>query len=324
MENKIEKLNNEGVKLFLNGNFSAAKNKYREALDISPEYPTTLNNLGMVLLQEKKYTEAEKCFKKAVGLRENPTYFLNLGHVYANLNAPGKAKENYLKSIELNPDSLMAWKSLGSLYQFQKKYFHSVKIWKNIIDNYSRDPYYKIQLAKDLIALKEFGEALSVLSEAAGQDKYQEMVWYYTAMIHFSQSNFGIAESAIKKALAVKPDDESCRILAATIYLGLSQLDKAVIHWDYLLKVNETNHKVRIDKAVALLANGYRKEALEELNFVILKDEQNVKALFYKALTLVEMNENLREAKEILNALKSGSHPFRDKVTGLLEKLDSK
>lgn len=321
MKNKVEQLNNEGVKLFLNGNFSDAKNKYREALEISPEYPTTLNNLGMVLLQEKKYTEAEKCFKKAVGVKENPTYFLNLGHVYANLNQPEKAEENYLKSIELNPTSLMAWKSLGSLYQFQKKYFHSVKIWKNVIENYSRDPYYKIQLAKDLIALKEFGQALNILSEAAGQDKHQEMVWYYTAMIHFIQSNFGIAESAIKKALAVKPDDESCRILAATIYLGLSQLDKAIIHWNYLLKGNENNHKVRIDKAVALLANGYRKEALAELNVVISKDKQNVKALFYKALSLVEMNENPGEAKEILNALKTGDHPFKVKAAGLLEKI---
>jgi len=324
MGEQVEQLNNEGVKLFLNGNFGAAKNKYREALEISPEYPATLNNLGMVLLQEKKYKEAETCFQRAIGLKENPTYFLNLGHVYANLNQPGKAEENYLKSIELNPDSLMAWKSLGSLYQFQKKYFHSVKVWKNVIENYSRDPYYKIQLAKDLIALKEFGQALTVLSEAAGQDKYQEMVWYYTAVIHFSQSNFGIAESAIKKALAVKPGDESCRILAAAIYLGLSQLDRAIVHWDYLLKVNENNHKVRIDKAVALLAHGFRKEALEELNVVISKDEKNTKALFYKALTLVEMNGNLSEAKEILQALKTGNHPFREKAAGLLEKLESK
>ncbi len=321
MEKQVEQLNNEGVKLFLNGNFSAAKTKYREALEISPEYPTTLNNLGMVFLQEKKYTEAEKCFKRAVGVKENPTYFLNLGHVYASLKQPGKAEENYLKSIELNPDSLMTWKSLGSLYQYQKKYFNSVKIWKNVIENYSRDPYYKIQLAKDLIALKEFGQALNILSEAAGQDKYQEMVWYYTALIYFSQSNFGIAESAIKKALAVKPDNESCRILAATIYLGLSQLEKAIMHWDYLLRVNENNYKVRVDKAVALLANGYKKEALDEFNTVISKDKKNVKALFYKALTLTEMNENPDDAKEILNELKTGNHPFREKAAGLLEKI---
>jgi len=34
MENKVEQLNNEGVKLFLNGNFDEAKIKYQEALQI--------------------------------------------------------------------------------------------------------------------------------------------------------------------------------------------------------------------------------------------------------------------------------------------------
>jgi Flp pilus assembly protein TadD len=321
MEKQVEQLNNEGVKLFLNGNFSEAKNKYRQALEISPTYPTTLNNLGMVLLQEKKYREAEKCFKEALGVTENPTYFLNLGHVYANLNQQEKAEENYLKSVELNPDSLLAWKSLGGLYQFHKKYFKSVKIWQNIVENFSRESYYKIQLAKDLIALREFRQALAVLSEAAGHDEFQEMVWYYTALIHFTQNNFGLADSAVKKALAVKPEDESCRILAAAICLALSQLDKAVMHWDYLLKLNINNHKVRVDKAVALLANGYRSKALAELDYVISKEDENVKALFYKALTLMEMKENLPEAKKILNVLKTGNHPFRDKAAGLFEKM---
>lgn len=322
MEKQIELLNNEGVQYFLQGKLSEAKKKYRQALEISSNYPTTLNNLGMVFLQERKFDEAKKYFKDAIGLKENPTYFLNLGHVYTNLNQPEEAEKNYKISIKLKPDSLIAWKSLGTLYQFQKQYFHSVNVWKNVCENFSRDPFFKIQLAKDLIALKEYNRALSVLSEAAGQDTFQEQVWYYTAIIHFSQSNFGLAESAIKKALAVKPDDESCRILAATIYLGLSQLNKAILHWDYVLKVNENNHKVRTDKAVALLANGFRKEALAELNFVTLNDKKNNKALFYKALTLVELNENISEAKEILSDLKTGNHQFRDKATGILNKLN--
>lgn len=323
MEKQLEILNNEGVQFFLQGKFNEAKKKYRQALKISSTYPTTLNNLGMIFLQEKKFNEAEKYFKEAIGLKENPTYYLNLGHVYANLNQPEKAEENYLKSIELNPGSLMAWKSLGSLYQFQKQYFHSVKVWNNVCENYSRDPFFKIQLAKDLIALKEYNQALPVLSEAAGQDTYQELVWYYTAMVHFSQSNFGMAETAIKKALAVKPDDESCRILAATIYLGLLQLDKAIFHWDYLLKMNENNHKVRVDKAVALLANGYKKEALSELNRVTQNDPGNEKALFYTALTLIELNERIQEAENILNELKNGNSTFSGRASGLLQKLNN-
>ena len=152
MEKQVEQLNKEGVCLFLSGNFNEAKDKYRQALDMMPDYPSTLNNLGMLSLQEKNYPEAEAYFLKAIQIKESSTYLLNLGHVYANMNKLEKAEEHYLRSIELNPDSLMAWKSLGSLYQFQKKYLQSVGVWQNIIGNYSDDPDFKIQLAKDILS----------------------------------------------------------------------------------------------------------------------------------------------------------------------------
>ena len=124
------------------------------------------------------------------------------------------------------------------------------------------------------------------------------------------------------KSLAVKPDDEVFRILAATVYLGLSQLDKALFHWDYLLRINENNHQVRTDKAVALLAHGLKNEALSELNFVISQDNRNVKAIFYKALTLFESEINKPEAIQLLTALKSGNHAYATKAEELLLKYE--
>jgi len=279
MEKQVEELNNEGVRFFMNGNLVEAKSKYLEALKISPGHATTLNNLGMLYLQEKDFEKAEMYFLEANKEKDNPTYLLNLGHALANRNLLDQAEECYLKSIELNPNSLMAWKSLASLCQFRKKFSESVKIWENMIQNYSRDPYYKIQLAKDLIELTEYQYALNVLSQAARSEKYQELAWYYTAVIHLNSKNFGLAESAINKSLALKPDNEPFRILAATVYLSLSQLNQALFHWDYLLRMNENNHKIRTDKAVALLAHGYKGEALAELNLVISGDQENVKAV---------------------------------------------
>ncbi|WP_423126906.1 tetratricopeptide repeat protein [Gaoshiqia sp. Z1-71] len=321
MDKVVEQLNNEGVSLFLNGDFEKAKNKYLEALDLFPGYPTTLNNLGMVFLQEKKYQEAKTCFLKASREKENSTYRLNLGHAYANLNRLEEAEQCYLKSVELNPGSLMAWKSLAALYQFQKKYRHSVNVWQNIIGNYSRDPYCKIQLAKDLIALKEYSQALALISEAAGYEQYQDQVWYVTALIYFFQNNFGLAETAVNKAVAMNPGNESYRMLAAAVYLGLSQPDKALGQWDYLLAANENLHHVRIDKAVTLLAHGFRQEALHELNLVLLKDSAQVKALFYKALILMETGTDEEEATGILTALQAGGHDFSAKASELLSKL---
>ena len=44
MNTQVEQLNNDGVQFFLGGKFSEAKQKYEEALSLSPNYPTTLNN----------------------------------------------------------------------------------------------------------------------------------------------------------------------------------------------------------------------------------------------------------------------------------------
>ena len=323
MEKEVEKLNNEGVRLFLNGNFADAKVKYKKALEILPDYPATLNNMGMVFLQEKNFREAKKYFLSACNKKESPTYFLNLGHTYVNLQLPEKAEKYYLQSLDFDPESLMAWKSLATLYQYSGKYEKSVIIWNKIIQNFSDDLYYKIQLAKDLIALQEYRQALVVLSEAKGSGPYQELIWYYTALIHFKQRNFGLAESSIKKALSVAPDDGNIRILAATIYLGTSQLEKALFHYDKILTANNLNHKVRADKAVALLSGGFKKEALAELEKVISNDPKNVKALFYKAMTLMEMKIRHHEAQEILAMLTKGNHPFREKAAELLQKLNA-
>jgi len=323
MNHQVEQLNNEGVKLFLNGNFEEAKTKYQEALQISPLYATTLNNLGMLYLQEKDFKIAEMYFSKANSEKDNPTYLLNLGHAFANQNLLDRAEECYAKSIELNSNSLMAWKSVASLYQFQKRFTESVKVWEKIIRDYSRDSFYKIQLAKDLIELKEVQHALRVLSDVSDFEKHQELAWYYIAVIHLNSKNFGLAETAINKSLALQPDNESFRILAATIYLGLSQLGKALFHWNYLLRINETNHKVRTDKAVALLAHGFANDALTELNTVISFDKNNIKALYYQALTLLELKRDKKETVEILKALILGDHAYSKNAKELLSKIES-
>jgi tetratricopeptide (TPR) repeat protein len=323
MEIKVKELNNEGVELFLNGKLSEAKKKYHEALEISPENTTTLNNLGMVFLQEKEFDKAEKCFLEANKEKNNPIYLLNLGHVKANQNLFSEAENYYSKSIELNPTSLNGWKSLASLYQYQKKYRKSVMIWEDIVTNRSYDQYFIIQLVKDLIELKEFTQALNILSNISENQENQESIWYYTALIHLNCKNFGFGKEAINKCLAVSPFNEGARLLAATIYLGLSELDQALFHWNYLLNVNENNHKVRIDKAVALLAFGFKNEALNELDYVINKDDRNSKALFYKAMTLIEMNNKIEEAADILTKVKAGDNAFALKAKELLTKISA-
>ncbi|MBQ4818573.1 tetratricopeptide repeat protein [Aquimarina sp. MMG016] len=323
MSTQVELLNNEGVKHFLKGSFDKAKNKYQEALSISPDYATTLNNMGMLLLQEKEYEKARKLFKRAIKKEENATYVLNLGHTFANQNLLKEAEDNYIRSIELNPDSLMSWKSLASLYQYQKKYIDSTRIWSNVINKYSTDPLYKIELAKDLIELREYQQALDILSEASKQENYQDISWYYIALIHFHHKNFGLSEIAIKNSLAVNPSSSKVRSLLASIYLGASKLEEALGQWNLILKENPKNHKIRTDKAVTLLAYGKRNDALKELDLVLADSRSDYKALFYKALILIESGVKTPEVKNYLKIIINKNNAFTEKAKKLLKSINN-
>ncbi|MBL4663573.1 MAG: tetratricopeptide repeat protein [Flavobacteriaceae bacterium] len=323
MKKQAEQLNNEGVKLFLGGKFKDAKLKYQQALKIEPNYPTSLNNLGMICLQEKDFKRAEHNFKAANSEKENATYVLNLGHAYANQNQKKEAEESYLQSIKLNPDSLMAWKSLATLYQFEKKFKKSAQTWEYILHRLDKDNYFRIQLAKDYMEFQAYQNALDVLQEALNYKGHEALIWHYTALIHFNSKNFGNAEIAIKKSLSFAPNSEKSRVLAASICLGLANLTEALTHWNFILKCNENNHDVRIDKAVALMAHNLKKEALQELDYVISRNKNQYKALFYKAVLYMEMKDHSLETMELLKSLTSFSNEFQTRAKELLIRLKS-
>ncbi|WP_440122730.1 tetratricopeptide repeat protein [Tenacibaculum sp. Ill] len=323
MAESVEQLNNEGVKLFLKGNIKEAKRKYNKALEINPLYAATLNNLGMVSLQEKNFIKATNCFKNALKIKESATYFLNLGHAYVNLKEFKLAEDQYIKAIDKAPDSLMGYKSLASLYQVQKQYDESVKVWEYIITNLSHDVSFKLHLAKDYIQLKEYQFALSVLYEASKQEKQQELIWYYISLIHFNSKNFGSAIAAVKKALYIKPEELSFKSLLAAIYLGLSDFKNAMKQWDEILTIEPFNNKIRIDKAVTLLSQGLVNESLSELSLVLKNDSKNEKANYYKAIVLLEVNK-LNDAISILNSIVNTKGIFKEEAEKVLNKINRK
>ena len=320
MEKQAEVLNNEGVTLFMNGKLNDAKGKYLDALKSNPNHPAALNNLGLLYLQDKKLDEAEDCFQKAIAQDDKATYLLNMGHVYANKNMLERAEEYYKKSIEKDSCSLTAYQSLSGLYRFGGRYSESMHIWQKVIENIGDDESFLIELCRDLIAVQAYHNALEILSKMNDKGNFREKIWYLIALVHFHLSNFGMAESAVNQSLTAKPNNIDSHILAATIQLGKSNLKQAVEHWNFVLTVDKNNYRIRTDKAVALLANGFRNEALEALNEALIIEPKYEKALFYKALTWIEMGKLLDDAENILKDLININSSFAQRSKILLLK----
>jgi tetratricopeptide (TPR) repeat protein len=121
-----------GLALNYRKRFQEAEIEYRRALDIDPAVRTLrpnpavafyLGGLGISLLSQKKYDEAERTLLSAT--KHDPKdhlNWINLGIVQIHLKKFDDAVWTLIKALELDPKSAEGYTSLGVAYQSQGKY----------------------------------------------------------------------------------------------------------------------------------------------------------------------------------------------------------
>lgn len=318
IQEKITKLNNSGVKYFMAGKFSDAEKEYQKALELKSGHATTLNNFGMLKLQQKEFETALSFFDKALSEVEKPVYYLNKGHACANLNKLNEAEKNYKKCVELDKKHVMGWVSLAKLYNATGYFRQAASHWQKVIQ-INENPEFITELAKALINAGDLNEAQSVLLKAMEYGKNKDVISYYLGLAAFHQKNYGLAKNEVKKSLSEFPDNTTYRELLAAVFLGMGEFNSAVEEWKKILKLEPDNIKARTDLAVALLGNGYPNEAEKQLNNVLGLNPNYAKAMYYKGVLL--SNTNREEALKLFKTLIQKNSPYTQNARLMIEKL---
>lgn len=279
---KVVETNNRGVQYFMNNKMDKAEAEYKKALDLDAKNATALNNLGLLYHKQKKYEKAEEYFTKAISVVEKDTYFLNLANAQVFLKKMNEAEINYKKSIDINGENTSAQISLARFYEVNQRINASVEIWVHLAQKYP-DDFYKIELAKNYMALGNFELALAVLEQHSRPDNNFE-VFCYVGVCEFNLKNYGLAEEAFKKSLAIQPDDFKTRHYLAINYLSQGDYNQAIKELDFLIKLYPENEKVRLDKISVLLNLKKISDAREMLNELLQINPKNKKALQYKSM----------------------------------------
>jgi tetratricopeptide (TPR) repeat protein len=103
--------------------FLDAGDYYRAALVKAPKSSQLWNKLGMTELGPQHYSEAKKCFERALRLdHDSPDAVNNLGVVFYLQKRFKSAIRQYEHAIQLRPDSASFYSNLGTAY-FSKKQF---------------------------------------------------------------------------------------------------------------------------------------------------------------------------------------------------------
>ena len=107
----------EGERLFQEGKIEDAKVIFQNLLQTTPDYPGTLNNLGVIAFSEKNLQEAEKYFLRAQELDGNyPEVYLNLANIYFSNGNPAEASKFLGKCFSLNHNDFKIYNQLGFIY----------------------------------------------------------------------------------------------------------------------------------------------------------------------------------------------------------------
>lgn len=113
-------LNELGVQYMTLGEAGKAAEAWRAAIRLAPAEPNLRVNYGILLLRQKKYAEAEAELGRAVALDEGHAFArLHRGHALIRLGRGAEAERELLQAIKLGgerPEMALAYRYLGALY----------------------------------------------------------------------------------------------------------------------------------------------------------------------------------------------------------------
>ncbi|WP_145264540.1 tetratricopeptide repeat protein [Calycomorphotria hydatis] len=110
-----------GLSLMELGQLDAAVASFRKALELKPDYPYALSNLGMII-SRRNPREAIPLLERAAKLMPHlvPAW-VNLGDANAKLGNFSRAQECYLEALELEPDHEFASQNLKIVRDAEEK-----------------------------------------------------------------------------------------------------------------------------------------------------------------------------------------------------------
>lgn len=221
-------LSNRGIAYSLLKQYAPAQRDLRAAIEINPEYPLTLNHLGILAEHiEGDYGEAAQWYAKAVAL-SYPASLVNLGNLYRDGRGVdqdlGVAAQLYQQAVEL--DYLVAGVALGELYLegqgVPQDFDKALLLLNKAADADVVTAHFPLGRAyeKDLGVAQNYGEALKHYRKAAlrGHAPSQGALGYLIRKGYGTPKDF--VEAAKWYGLAAEQDDVTAANRLAWIMAG--------------------------------------------------------------------------------------------------------
>ena len=173
------------------------------------------HKLAMRMVDEGRYEEAEKAFRRVVELQPTlaPTW-ANLGHVYSKLKKPSDAVAAYQRAIELDPENATLYQDLGHVYSDMGESEKAREMYrKGVRLTGDRDPKEVAQshffIAVNHLNSGRNSEAMEALRKTLAADPEHGDAHYYVGVLLLQENRMEEALDHLEKHLEFAPQSST-------------------------------------------------------------------------------------------------------------------
>ncbi len=274
---------------FQEGNVSAARQAYREAIRKFPNFLRAHQNLGILEVQNGNFETAIPLLSKTIemGIADGDTYGL-LAYSFLNQGQYGSAESAYRQALLLDPNN----------------------------------PDWKNGLINALLENSKPGEAIAIIEEVIAKDPSKPEFWMVQANAYLAMDDRQKAIANLEMVRRLGKADAQSLMLLGDLYMSGEMADLALTVYKEAI---EQDGEITADKAMrsaeVLLSQANYDEALEyietvEANYPELEDEQELKLLSMKSEAYLA-TDRTDEAAEMLRQVVARD-PLNGKANMLL------
>jgi tetratricopeptide (TPR) repeat protein len=216
---------------FLNNN-DLAVSYAQKAHKLNNNNPVTLNILAKNAIAEDKLSDAIELYHSSLALQSGlPQTYAQLSDAYFLAKNYKSAEEILRQGLIRHVDNADLTNSLGSFYASRNRHDEAIRVFKKILARDRRNTFALAALAKSLIALQKFDQALDILISAYGEfpdnaEIASELSNYYQLHKDYESAN-EVTSSFITDMTTASVVPENIAISHSKSCRQLNRLDEA-------------------------------------------------------------------------------------------------
>ena len=237
---------------------------YEQIINFYPHDIDAMNSLGAIYRRIKQYQKSVEILKKAQHEQNISSVNYNLGFTFKEMGNYEDAIECFESVITENPDDVLTYNHLGSIYLLQKNYEKSVNSFKHGLQVDQNHPILNYNLARCYAESKNYRDSIKYFEKALRtRPGWIEAVRDFSDVLVKCQKNSS-AQELVERTIKMHPQNADLLCILGNIFLSQFDYDNAVKTFEKAEEIEPNDIKILMGFSEALEKGDRIDEALEK------------------------------------------------------------